>query len=321
MRCAAACASSQSANHGFRGSSGPCRYVPTTRPGPAALVAARAVVAEARDDPAERLRAVVQDRPARRGSRTRRACAAPRLELALEQHVADHPPLAGDRVQRQGGRRRAAPTRSGRGSSARAAGSRRRPRARRRRPRPPRRAPALRRCPARSGPARDPGRRRCRGGRARRAAGSRRARSARPRARGRARPRAARARPCSRGRRRCSGSPGTGDRRGSSRGALPVLADVPAPGDDLPQREHRRVGGEDDELAAGTGQRQAAIERLARGRERPPAGLRACPRTCSAAPARRRGRPRRRAVRGPPAAARSRRPRSTRRRGRRRSRR
>ena len=92
------------------------------------------------------------------------------VELALEQDVADHPPLAGDRVRAAGGRRRAAPSRSGRGSSGRAAGSRRRRRARRLRPRPPPRAPApLRRGRARSAPARGPGRRRRRAGRARRA--------------------------------------------------------------------------------------------------------------------------------------------------------
>ena len=57
VRCASACASSQSASHGFRGRSGPCRYVPSARPSAAALEAALAVVAEARDHAAERLRA------------------------------------------------------------------------------------------------------------------------------------------------------------------------------------------------------------------------------------------------------------------------
>ena len=64
-----------------------------------------------------------------------------RLELALEQDVADHPPLAGDRVEREHADARAARRRGGRGRSARAAGSRRRRRAPRRRRRPPRAAP------------------------------------------------------------------------------------------------------------------------------------------------------------------------------------
>ena len=102
-----------------------------------------------------------------------------RLELALEQHVADHPPLAGDRHERQQADARAARRRHGRGRSARAAGSRRTPRARpRRRRRPPRSAAALaRRDRGRRAPARGPGRRRRRRGRARRAAARRRGRS------------------------------------------------------------------------------------------------------------------------------------------------
>ena len=57
-----------------------------------------AVVPEARDDAAERLCAVVEDRAAGVVLEPRKRFAGPG---ALEQHVADHPPLTGDRVQRQ----------------------------------------------------------------------------------------------------------------------------------------------------------------------------------------------------------------------------
>ena len=101
LRCASACESSQSASHGLRGSSGPWRYVPTARPSAAALEAALAVVAEAGDDAAERLGAGVEPRAAGVVLEARERAALARLELALEQHVADHPPLAGDRLERQ----------------------------------------------------------------------------------------------------------------------------------------------------------------------------------------------------------------------------
>ena len=69
--------------------------------GAAALVAALAVVAEAGEHAPERLGAVLEHRAAgvvlEAGQRARLAG----LELALEQDVADHPPLAGDGVQRQ----------------------------------------------------------------------------------------------------------------------------------------------------------------------------------------------------------------------------
>ena len=125
---------------------------------------------------------------------------------------------------------------------------------------------------------------------------------------------------CFRGRRRCSGTRGTGARPESSRGPLPVRPDVAALGDDLAQRKHRRVGGEDDELAAGPRQLEAAIERAPESaRPRPPRP--GSPRTCSAGrappPAPRWRRP----ARGRRAEARSRRPRSRRRRARRQSRR
>ena len=50
---------------------------------------------------------------------------------------------------------------------------------------------------------------------------------------------------------------------------LPVVRDVAARGDDLAQREHRGVGREDDELAAGRRQLEPAVERRARATGRP----------------------------------------------------
>ena len=67
---------------------------------PAALVAALAVVAEARDHASERLGALVEDRAAgvvlEPGERPRLAG-----EVALEQDVADHPPLAREGLERE----------------------------------------------------------------------------------------------------------------------------------------------------------------------------------------------------------------------------
>ena len=71
--------------------------------GAAALVAALAVVAEAGEDAAERLGAVVEARPAGVVLEAGQRAPLAGLELALEQHVADHPPLAGDRVRAGGG--------------------------------------------------------------------------------------------------------------------------------------------------------------------------------------------------------------------------
>ena len=69
-------------------------------PDAAALEAGRAVVAEAGDHAPERLGARVEDRPAGVVLEAReRACLA--VELALEQDVADHPALAGDRLERE----------------------------------------------------------------------------------------------------------------------------------------------------------------------------------------------------------------------------
>src|SRR5436190_22621331 len=55
--------------------------------------------------------------------------------------------------------------------------------------------------------------------------------------------------------------------RSSALCRLPVLPYEPAAGDDVPQREHRRVGGEEDELAARRCQLEAAIERLLQSRD------------------------------------------------------
>ena len=75
-RWATACASSQSASHGFRGSSGPCRYVPTTRPDPAALEAARRRRSRSRRPRGRAARRPRRGSSARRGSRSRRASAS-----------------------------------------------------------------------------------------------------------------------------------------------------------------------------------------------------------------------------------------------------
>ena len=109
----------------------------------------------------------------------------------------------------------------------------------------------LRRDRARRAPARGPARRRRRRGRSRRRAPGRACRSPARRARARALARARRRRRCCRGRRRCSGSRDRDGRRGSSCCALPVVRDVPARGDDLAHREHRGVGRENGQLAAG----------------------------------------------------------------------
>ena len=69
--------------------------------GAAALVAALAVVAEAGHDAAERLGTLVEQRAARVVLEAGERAPLAGLELALEQDVADHPPLAGDRVQRE----------------------------------------------------------------------------------------------------------------------------------------------------------------------------------------------------------------------------
>src|SRR5205085_8092243 len=72
--------------------------------GPAALVAALAVVAEARDDAAERLGARVQVRPAGVVLEARECPFVARLTLALQQPVAGHPAVARDRLEREDAR-------------------------------------------------------------------------------------------------------------------------------------------------------------------------------------------------------------------------
>ena len=147
------------------GRAGTCRHAA----GAAALVAALAVVAEAGDDAAERLGAGVEQRAARVVLEAGQRPPLARLQLALEQDVADHPPRPGDRVEREERRRPgssvAATSRydapeqlvaAADGEHRRAARDRL---AQRRRPSP--------RGRARRAPARDPGRRRRRRGRAR----------------------------------------------------------------------------------------------------------------------------------------------------------
>ena len=67
----------------------------------AALAAALAVVSEARDDATERRRSRIEPRPAGVVLEPGERPPLPRLELALEQDVADHPPLPGDGLERQ----------------------------------------------------------------------------------------------------------------------------------------------------------------------------------------------------------------------------
>ena len=95
---ARASASTQSASHGLRGSNGPWRYVPIDAARPAAFEPALAVVAEPVDDTAERKRTCFELRTSGVILESRKRPAGP---LAVEQDVADHPSLAGDRVQRQ----------------------------------------------------------------------------------------------------------------------------------------------------------------------------------------------------------------------------
>ena len=100
-RCASACASSQSASHGLRGSSGPVEVRADDAADAAALEAALAVVAEARQDATERLGAGVEMRaPGVVLEASERSLLAG-LELALEQHVADHAPVARDGLERE----------------------------------------------------------------------------------------------------------------------------------------------------------------------------------------------------------------------------
>jgi hypothetical protein len=67
----------------------------------AAFPAALAVVAEAGDNAAERLGAFVEARPAGMVLESRQRPALTGLELALQQHVADHPRIPCDRLVRE----------------------------------------------------------------------------------------------------------------------------------------------------------------------------------------------------------------------------
>ena len=66
-----------------------------------ALPAAHTVVAETGDDPTERDGARIEPRPPGVVLEARERSADTRLQLALEQDVADHPPLAGHRLERE----------------------------------------------------------------------------------------------------------------------------------------------------------------------------------------------------------------------------
>ena len=70
-------------------------------PGAAALVPALAVVPEAGDDASERLGAGVETRAAGVVLEAGERLPLTRLELALEEHVADHPLVSGDRLERE----------------------------------------------------------------------------------------------------------------------------------------------------------------------------------------------------------------------------
>jgi hypothetical protein len=74
---------------------------PERPPGATALEAALAVVAEARDDPSQRFCPLVEVRTAGVVLEAGQRSSHSRLQLAPEQYVPDHPPLAGQRVQRE----------------------------------------------------------------------------------------------------------------------------------------------------------------------------------------------------------------------------
>src|SRR5436190_11760512 len=80
---------------------GPMQVGPDRATAAAALVPALAVVAEARDDAAEGFGTLVEDRPPRVILEAGESAPLARLELALEEDVADHAPRARERVQRQ----------------------------------------------------------------------------------------------------------------------------------------------------------------------------------------------------------------------------
>ena len=75
--------------------------MPTAAADAAALEARVAVVAVARDDPAERRRAGVEQRAAGVVLESRHHRRGAVAEIGLEQHVADQPLLAGERLVRE----------------------------------------------------------------------------------------------------------------------------------------------------------------------------------------------------------------------------
>ena len=95
VACASAHERSRSASHGLRGSKRAVEIRADRAPDAAALETGLAVVAEARDDSPERLRAGIETRTACMVLETRDRPRLTRHELAGEQHIADHPPLAG----------------------------------------------------------------------------------------------------------------------------------------------------------------------------------------------------------------------------------
>ena len=93
--------SSQSASHGLRGSSGPCRYVPTRVAETASFEARHPVVPEAVHDAPERRGIGVEHRTASVVLEAGEQVTLTGVELALEEHVADHARLARDGLVRE----------------------------------------------------------------------------------------------------------------------------------------------------------------------------------------------------------------------------
>src|SRR5205085_12612695 len=79
----------------------PVQVRPDSAPDTATFEAALAVVAEAGNDAAERLRSPVEMRAAGVVLEAGEHPPDPGFELALEQDVADHAPLTGDRLERE----------------------------------------------------------------------------------------------------------------------------------------------------------------------------------------------------------------------------
>src|SRR5439155_7675955 len=83
------------------GEEGTVQVRPDRAPEPAALEAARAVVPEPRHDSPERGRTGIEPRPARVVLESGERLPVARIELALEQDVADHAAVAGDGLERE----------------------------------------------------------------------------------------------------------------------------------------------------------------------------------------------------------------------------